>query len=149
MLSRTEKNLVQTTWALVEGSPDEVAALFYGRLFELDPNLRGLFSTDLKEQGRKLMVMIGVAVRALDNLEVLVPRVEQLGQRHASYGVKAEHYATVAAALLWTLEKGLGDRFTSEVRNAWVSVYTILATTMQKGAGTQSHAGPDVTMRSA
>lgn len=134
-----QKELVQSSWEKVVPIADTAASLFYGRLFELDPSLRPMFKTDIKEQGKKLMQMIGAAVRGLDNLGALVPTVQALGRRHTGYGVKDEHYDTVAVALLWTLEKGLGDAFTVEVKEAWVVVYTILADTM-KGAAAQSSA---------
>jgi len=123
--------LVQGTWASVMPIKETAAELFYGRLFELDPALRPLFRGDMKEQGRKLMTMITVAVKGLDNLAVLVPAVKDMGRRHAGYGVKPEHYGTVAVALLWTLEQGLGEGFTPQVKAAWTDTYTVLATTMQ------------------
>jgi hemoglobin-like flavoprotein len=126
--------LVQTTWEKCVPIADQAAALFYGKLFELDPKLKPLFTSDIKEQGKKLMTMITMAVRGLNDLGRLVPAVEELGRRHVGYGVKDEHYATVGAALLWTLEQGLGSAFTPEVKEAWTEVYTVLATTMQKGA---------------
>jgi hemoglobin-like flavoprotein len=126
--------LVQTTFAQVEPIAETAAALFYARLFELDPSLRPLFTTDIQEQGRKLMQTIAVAVRGLDNLDALVPAVRALGKRHAGYGVQDQHYETVAAALIWTLEAGLGDAFTPEVREAWATVYWLLADTMKDGA---------------
>jgi hemoglobin-like flavoprotein len=129
-----QKQLVQTTFAKVAPIADDAAALFYGRLFDLDPSLQPMFTTDLKEQGRKLMRMIGMAVNGLDRLDELVPVVRQLGTRHAGYGVRDEHYDTVAAALVWTLEQGLGPDFTPEVRDAWVAVYGVLATTMKDAA---------------
>lgn len=125
--------LVQGTWARVVPIKDTAADLFYGKLFELDPALRPLFKGDIKEQGRKLMVMIGLAVKGLDDLSALVPAVKDLGRRHAGYGVKAGDYTTVATALLWTLEKGLGDAFTPEVKAAWTETYMVLAKTMQSG----------------
>ena len=128
--------LVQTTWEKVVPIADTAAALFYGKLFELDPSLKPLFTSDIKEQGKKLMQMITVAVRGLGDLGKLVPAVQALGRRHVAYGVKDEHYATVGAALLWTLEKGLGDAFTPEVKEAWAAVYGILADTMMKAAAT-------------
>jgi hemoglobin-like flavoprotein len=129
-----QKQLVQTTFAKVAPIADEAAALFYGRLFEIDPALRPMFTTDLKEQGRKLMAMIAMAVNGLDRLDQLVPAVRQLGARHAGYGVRDEHYDTVAAALVWTLEQGLGGDFTPDVREAWVAVYGVLASTMKDAA---------------
>ena len=136
-----QKQLVQTTFAKVAPIADEAAALFYGRLFELDPSLRPLFKTDLKEQGRKLMRMIGMAVNGLDRLDELVPAVSQLGVRHAGYGVTDEQYDTVATALLWTLEQGLGPDFTPEVKEAWATLYGVLATTMKHAAASAAVAG--------
>ena len=126
--------LVQTTWEKVVPISDQAAALFYGRLFELDPALKPMFKTDIKEQGKKLMTMITTAVRGLKDLGRLVPAVQDLGRRHTGYGVKEEHYTTVGSALLWTLEKGLGDAFTPEVKEAWTTTYTVLATTMKDAA---------------
>jgi len=134
MLTQKQIETVQETWEQVVPISDQAATLFYGRLFELDPQLKPLFSTDIKEQGRKLMTMITAAVRGLNDLGKLVPVVEDLGRRHVGYGVQDSHYDTVGAALLWTLEKGLGAAFTEEVKEAWATVYTVLATTMKKAA---------------
>jgi hemoglobin-like flavoprotein len=128
--------LVQGSWNKVLPIADTAAELFYGRLFSLDPSLRPMFKSDMKEQGRKLMSMIGTAVNGLTRLDEIVPAVQALGVRHAGYGVKPAHYGTVATALLWTLEKGLGDAFTPEVKEAWVGAYTLLAKTMQDAAAT-------------
>jgi hemoglobin-like flavoprotein len=95
-----------------------------------------LFKGDLVEQGRKLMQMIGVAVNGLDRLDQILPAVQQLGVRHAAYGVRDQHYDTVATALLWTLEQGLGSDFTPEVKDAWTAAYTVLAGTMKHAAAT-------------
>ncbi len=133
-MTPTQVELVQTTWEKVVPISETAAALFYGKLFELDPSLKPLFTSDIKEQGKKLMQMITVAVRGLNDLGKLVPAVQELGRRHVGYGVKDEHYATVGTALLWTLEKGLGDAFTPDVKEAWATVYGILADTMKKAA---------------
>jgi hemoglobin-like flavoprotein len=129
-----QKVLVQTSFAKVAPIADAAAAMFYTRLFEIDPALKPLFTTDITEQGRKLMRMLGMAVNGLDRLDQLVPVVQQLGVRHKQYGVMDEHYDTVAVALLWTLEQGLGPDFTPEVQGAWVAVYTVLASTMKQAA---------------
>jgi hemoglobin-like flavoprotein len=128
--------LVQGSWKKVLPIADTAAGLFYGRLFELDPTLKPLFKSDIKEQGRKLMAMISVAVAGLTRLDTIVPAVQDLGRRHVKYGVKDRHYDTVATALVWTLEKGLGDAFTPEVREAWVTTYGVLAKTMKDAAAT-------------
>lgn len=125
---------VQESWKAVEGISETAADLFYNKLFEMDPSLAPLFQGDIKEQGAKLMKMIGVAVNGLSRLDTIVPAVQQLGVRHAGYGVEDEHYDTVAGALLWTLGQGLGDAFTDDLKQAWTEAYTILATTMKEAA---------------
>ena len=134
MVTAGQKSLVQGSFADIAGIADDAAVLFYQRLFELDPSLRQMFRGDMAEQRKKLMQMLTAAVKGLDHLDRLVPVVQDLGRRHAAYGVAESHYDTVAAALLWTLEMGLGRGFTPEVKGAWVAVYTLLATTMKDAA---------------
>lgn len=124
-------SLVQNTWKKVQPTADQAAAMFYGRLFELQPTYRRLFTTDQKQQGRKLMQMISIAVNGLPKLDTIVPAVEDLGRRHLDYGVEEEMYGPVGEALLWTLSKGLGDSFTAEVEEAWTETYTTLADVMK------------------
>jgi hemoglobin-like flavoprotein len=126
--------LIRASWDKVFPIAEQAAELFYGKLFELDPELKPLFKTVLKEQGKKLMMMIDTVVKSLDNLEAVVPAAQESGVRHAGYGVKEEDYNTVAEALLWTLEQGLGDDFTDEVKQAWTEAYVILSTTMKDAA---------------
>lgn len=126
--------LVKSSWAKVLPIADTAAELFYGKLFNLDPSLKPLFKGDMKEQGRKLMKMINTAVNSLDRLDAVLPGVQQLGIRHIAYGVKDEHYDTVGAALLWTLEAGLGEAFTTDTKAAWATVYGALADTMKTAA---------------
>ena len=134
MVTNTQKVLVQESFAAVMPIADDAAALFYRRLFELDPSLERMFKGDMTEQRRKLVQMLTAAVKGLDRLDQLVPVVEELGRRHVGYGVADAHYDTVGAALLWTLEKGLGNAFTPEVRDAWIAVYGLLAGTMKNAA---------------
>ena len=126
--------LVQSTWSKVVPIQDQAAKLFYDKLFEMDPSLRPLFKGDMVEQGRKLMAMINTAVNGLTRLNEIVPAVQALGRRHVGYGVKEVHYETVGAALLWTLEQGLGPSFTPEVRQAWATAYGLLAGVMKEAA---------------
>ncbi|MBZ5557842.1 MAG: hemin receptor [Acidobacteriia bacterium] len=137
MVTPLQKTLVQETFASIAPIADDAAALFYRRLFEIDPALRPMFKGDMTEQRRKLMQMITAAVKGLDRLDQLVPVVEDLGRRHANYGVADAHYDTVGEALLWTLEKGLGSAFTPQVKDAWATVYGVLATTMKNAASAQ------------
>lgn len=133
-----QKTMVQESWAKVVPISDKAAELFYGKLFEMDPDLKPLFKGDMAEQGAKLMKMITVAVNGLDRLDEIVPAVQGLGKRHVAYGVTDEHYDTVGGALLWTLEAGLGDDFTPDVKEAWATVYGILATTMKEAAAEEA-----------
>jgi hemoglobin-like flavoprotein len=133
-MTEDDKRLVRNSWAKVIPISDKAAELFYNRLFELDPSLRALFTSDMTEQSRKLMGMITVAVNGLDRLDEIIPAVRALGKRHSGYGVTDDHYDTVATALLWTLERGLGDAFTDDTRNAWIKTYTLLSTTMKEAA---------------
>ena len=126
--------LVETSFAHALPVADVVATLFYNRLFEIAPEVRALFSEDMREQRRNLMQMLNVTVHGLSNLDRLVPMVEALGRRHAGYGVQATHYQVVGAALLWTLDHSLGALFTPEVEDAWTVAYTLQAGTMQAGA---------------
>jgi hemoglobin-like flavoprotein len=128
--------LVRSSWQQVLPIRDTAAQLFYGRLFDLDPSLRGLFKGDMAEQGRKLMTMINTVVTSLDNLAPLLVAVEDLGRRHVAYGVTEAHYDTVGSALLWTLGQGLGEQFTPPVEAAWTEAYTVLADAMKQAAYT-------------
>ena len=134
MLTPKEIDLVKESWQSVVPIADTAASLFYGRLFELDPSLKELFKSDMQEQGKKLMQMIGVAVSNLHQLDQVLEPVQDLGRRHTDYKVAPEHYDTVGAALLWTLAQGLGDAFTPEVETAWTKTYTALATIMKDAA---------------
>lgn len=130
--------LVQATWRQVQPIGDTAAELFYGKLFSLDPGVRPLFKNDLKDQGRNLTAMISVAVHWLARPEKILVAVQQLGRRHVAYGVQPRHYEIVATALLWTLEKCLGEAFTPEARSAWTAAYDMLAKTMQGAAACAS-----------
>jgi hemoglobin-like flavoprotein len=132
---------VQASFAKVAPIADQAAELFYRRLFEAAPEVRPLFATDMTLQGKKLVATIASVVNALDDIEAIAPAVCDLARRHVGYGVRAEHYEIVGTALLWTLEQGLGDQFTDEVRAAWVSAYEALSAIMIAAAypdGTQS-----------
>ncbi len=129
--------LVQQSFKHVEPIAETAAALFYDRLFTIDPSLRALFKGDLKKQGQKLMQALSIVVKGISRLETILPTVQELGRRHSTYGVQDSHYDTVGAALLWTLEQGLGDAFTSEVKMAWASAYGLLAGAMKEAAATQ------------
>ncbi len=130
-----QKDLVRESWVQVLPIADAAAALFYGRLFEIDPATPALFAAVRpEEQRRKLMLALDAAVRGLDGLEALVPVIEALGRRHVGYGVTEAQYDSVGAALLWTLEKGLGAAWTPATAEAWAAAYALLSGIMRRAA---------------
>jgi len=134
---------VQETWKQVAAIADTASAMFYERLFEIDPDLRRLFAaTDMAAQRRKLVEAISGVVGGLERLDDIVPEIAALGRRHGTYGVTDAHYETVGAALLWALEQGLGDAWTPAVEAAWVTAYTTIAGVMQSAAAEASNGSP-------
>ena len=127
-------DLVRRSFALLEPQADAAAALFYDRLFSSHPELRPMFRGDMHAQGAALMRMIAAAIRHLDRPDALVPLLQNLGARHAGYGVHPTHYDLVGAALLATLRAGLGAAFTAEVEDAWATMYGFVSRTMQGAA---------------
>jgi hemoglobin-like flavoprotein len=123
--------LVQNSFRQVAPIADAAADIFYDRLFEIAPETRSLFPADMSDQKKKLMQMLGVAVNGLTNLDAILPAVQDLGRRHEGYSVTDAHYDSVGAALLFTLEKGLGEAFTPEVKDAWTETYVTLAGVMK------------------
>ncbi len=126
--------LVQESFKQVVPIADTAADLFYDRLFIIAPDVRSLFPDDLSEQKKKLIGMLATAVTNLHQVETILPAVQDLGRRHQGYGVTPAHYEPVGAALLWTLEQGLGDGFTADTKAAWTEAYTTLAGVMQAAA---------------
>jgi nitric oxide dioxygenase len=126
-MNASDVTLVQDSFKKVAPISDVAAQLFYGRLFEIAPQVKPMFKGDMKEQGRKLMATLGVVVTGLTKLETVLPAASALAKKHVSYGVKAEHYPIVGGALLWTLERGLGEAWTPELASAWTTAYGTLS----------------------
>lgn len=133
-LTPHEVSLIQASFQKVVPIKEQAAAIFYDKLFEYDPSLKPLFKGDMSEQGNKLMATLGVAVKGLNDLEKLVPVLENLAQKHVTYGVKVEDYTPVGNALLYTLKQGLGSAFTPELRSAWTNLYKLVAEVMRSAA---------------
>jgi hemoglobin-like flavoprotein len=122
--------LVQTSFSKVAPISDKAAVLFYDRLFEIAPQVKALFPSDMTEQRRKLMSTLAIVVSGLSDLPSILPAASALATRHVAYGAKPEHYPVVGQALLWTLEKGLGTDWTPEVADAWTAAYGTLSSFM-------------------
>ena len=119
--------LIQQSFAKVAPISEQAAELFYGRLFDVAPTVKAMFPADMTEQRKKLMGTLAVVVNGLGDLGAVLPAASALAKRHVSYGARPEHYPVVGGALLWTLEKGLGDAWTKDVADAWVQAYTTLS----------------------
>lgn len=126
-MTPSQVEMVQQSFSKVAPIADQAAALFYGRLFEIAPEVKPLFRGDMREQGKKLMGTLAVVVGGLTRLETILPAASALAKKHVAYGVKPTHYTPVGAALLWTLEKGLGPDWTPELATAWTTAYTTLS----------------------
>ncbi len=127
--------LVQDSMKLIEPIAEQAAELFYQRLFQIAPELRPMFATDIKPQEEKLIKTLQMAVTSLTNLELLVPKLEQLARQHKNYGVKKSHFDPVNQALLYTLEQGLGANFSNELRHAWQKVMALIQSSMEPFLG--------------
>jgi nitric oxide dioxygenase len=127
--------LVKETWSRVIPISEIASRLFYDRLFETSPHLAPMFyGVDLVSQRQKLVKAINMMVMSLERIDTLIPEIRELGKRHLNYGAEEAHYAEVGAALLWTLEAGLGDNWSREAETAWTNAYQLLASVMLEGA---------------
>ena len=122
--------LVQQSFSKIVPISDQAAVIFYNRLFEIAPQVKSMFPSDMTEQRGKLMATLSAVVNGLNNLSSILPAASALAKRHVAYGARAEHYPVVGAALLWTLEKGLGESWTPDVANAWKAAYGTLSAFM-------------------
>ena len=126
-MNSTQVKLVQESFAKVVPISEAAAVIFYDRLFEVAPSVKAMFPDDMTEQRKKLMMMLAAVVNGLGNLESILPAASALAKRHVNYGAKPEHYPVVGGALLWTLEKGLGEAWTPDVADAWTTAYGTLS----------------------
>lgn len=134
MITEQQKALVRSTFDMVEPIADTAAEIFYNKLFEYDPALQALFKSNMKDQGRKLMAALKLAVASLDDLDALVPVLQRMAVKHVEYGVKVDDYTPVGNALLFALKTGLAEAYTDEVKEAWTETYRVVATVMRQAA---------------
>jgi len=139
------RQLVAESWKSLAPNGALVGTIFYRRLFEIDPSLRPMFAAvTMDDQIHKLVTMLDLAVHWLDVPDRLVPVLKKLGERHSTYGVRDDHFGKVGAALIGTLEEGLGDKFTPELRSAWTEAFLLISSLMRRGAAKISGAFPVV-----
>jgi len=133
MITTAQVALVQSSFAQVLPIADAAGMMFYERIFTLAPEARALFGDDIALQASRTMGAVKTAVDGLDDIDQVAPFLIRLGARHVRYGVQPEHFDLVGGALLWTLEQGLGELFTDDVREAWTAAYGVIAGAMLTG----------------
>ncbi len=122
--------LVKQSWAGILPVSRQAGLLFYSKLFEAAPGIRHLFKPDISEQANKLVTVLGYVVTKLDHMEELLPEVQKLGARHNAYGAEPFHYEIVGQCLIATLKESMGDEWTAEVQDAWITAYNTLKNVM-------------------
>jgi|SRR3954447_10547876 len=132
-MTRYQNHLVRESFEIVREVAEPMTVLFYGRLFDLNPDLRHLFHIDIREQSRKLLSMLSTIIDSLETLDTIRPELRELGRKHVGYGVRREHYATLGSALLWALAQALDSEFSPDVRMAWTQVIEGISTAMLEG----------------
>jgi hemoglobin-like flavoprotein len=133
-LTEEEKWLVRQSFESAQVYADSLTKLFYGRLFDLRPELRALFKVGIEEQSRKLLDTLRIVVDALDRFDDLRPQLAELGRKHVDYGAKPEHYDLVRTTLIWTFSQALGFEFDRSTKAAWDHVLRAVAAVMLEGA---------------
>lgn len=131
-MTKEQVRLIQASWRDIVLVADSASAMFYSRLFAIDPEAGALFAAaDMRKQREKLVLTLNEIVSSLDDPDRVFESLDELGRRHRAYGVKAHHYDTVGEALLWMLEKVLANEFAPPVRAAWVAAYALISERMQ------------------
>ncbi len=133
-MNARQKQIVSESFPLIREIAIPVSLLFYGRLFDVDPSLRKLFTIDMKEQSKKLVAMLDAIVASINDWDKIVPVLRELGQRHVTYGVKPEHYDILCSALVWAFGQALQPGFNDEIRLAWTAVIQAVNEQMKLGA---------------
>lgn len=134
-MNKQQIELLQRTFAKVEPVAQEAGELFYGRLFEMAPSLRPLFTGDMTMQAKMLMTAIGLAVQGLDHPEAVTPQLALIGQRHVNYRAMPADFDKFGAALQWALAQTLGDDFTQPVKEAWGEAFKFITREMKAVTG--------------
>ena len=126
-----QKLLIKKSFEQLVPQSNTVACLFYDRLFQLNPMLQALFKSAIVQQGHKFIDVLSIIVNSIDRFDSLLPMLQQLGQRHLNYGVKAEYYDLAAEAFMWSLERGLGKAFTPQTALAWQAAFSKIVQAMK------------------
>lgn len=130
-MTEEQITLVKNSWKMFQKvDAGLIGDVFYSKLFFDNPQLRALFPSSMKEQYRKLIAMLSAIISRLDDLTEMTGDIKMMALRHEGYGVKPQHYRLVGNALLWTIQRGLGNDWNNDLQEAWMAAYTKLAETM-------------------
>jgi NAD(P)H-flavin reductase/hemoglobin-like flavoprotein len=125
---------LKASWGKVVAAGDDVPLYFYSHLFLSHPEVRSMFPIQMSGQRDKLVAALGAVVSSVDELDKVIPLVEQLGRDHRRFAVVTEHYAAVGASLLATLKKFLGPLWTPDLADTWAQAYGLVAKVMVAAA---------------
>jgi nitric oxide dioxygenase len=134
-LTTAQIDLVRDSFDRLQPDVEAASELFYGRLFEIAPEIREIFRSDMTGQGMRFMRTMGVIVQNLDVPPALRPYLQRLAESHAAYGVKPAHFHPMGQALIWTLRETMGEEFPEDAAAAWQAAYDHIASEMIALAG--------------
>ncbi len=124
---------LEASFAAIGDRRTELTPLFYDRLFARAPGVRGLFPDDISHQAMKLADTLEVVIAHLRSLDSVAPALMEMGDRHARYGAKPEHYPIVGDTLLASLAEVSGDAWNHKVEEAWREAIEVISATMLSG----------------
>ena len=137
--------LLEQSFELIKPSADDFVASFYDNLFTANPEAKPLFeTTNMAAQKKKLLNSLVLVVENLREPEMLDSSLRGLGARHVQYGALPEHYPLVGGALLTTFEQYLQEKWTPEVKQAWIDAYGAISEIMLDGA---DYSQPEIALK--
>ncbi len=134
--------LIRRTMAEVGPIADKVTSYFYALLFVRHPDLRSLFPAAMDSQRDRLLKALLTAAEHIDNTDILVAYLENLGRGHRKYGTRPEHYPAVGECLIGALIRYASAVWDEETEAAWVRTYTTISQIMIDAAAADELRAP-------
>ncbi|MBU9620546.1 NO-inducible flavohemoprotein [Burkholderia multivorans] len=130
MLTQQTKDIVKATAPVLAQHGYDIIQCFYRRLFDAHPELKNVFNMTHQEQGQQQQALARAVYAYAENIEdpgSLAAVLKNIANKHASLGVRPEHYPIVGEHLLGAIKETLGDAATDEIVSAWALAYGNLA----------------------
>ncbi len=125
-------SIVKESFDKIKPNLSKVSRVFYDRLFELNPELRELFKSDMRVQRKKFVKILTLIVENLHDAKIVGAKIKELAWKHVEYSVKPEDYTTFGEALIFAISAALGDDSTKATKEAWKNSYQTLMEIMLK-----------------